>query len=68
MSTWLKAEKEQVEWASSRLNTVVTVVMVEVTEQEYREDEPVEEGLRKVKAILQELRMKILDLEVRLTL
>jgi len=41
--------------------------MIEVIEQAYQVDQPVEEGLTKVKAIVQELCMKISDLEVRVT-
>lgn len=67
VSTRLNGEKEQVEHASARLKTAVTAVKAEVTEQEYRVDQPIEEGLTKVKAIMQELCMKIVDLEARVT-
>lgn len=67
VSARLRAEKEQVEQASIRLKTVIIEVMKEVTTQAYPVDEPVEKGLTKVKAIMQELRMRITDLETRVT-
>lgn len=40
-------------------------VMAEVTKKNYDVDLPVEEGLTKVKKIVQELRTEIVDLEAR---
>jgi len=61
----LTKEKEEVKQESAQLKIVVKEVMAEVTEEEYRADQPFEEGLTKVKELVQELRTKILDLESR---
>lgn len=43
-------------------------VISEVKTKHYREYQPLEEGLTKVKEVVQELRTKIVDLEARVTL
>lgn len=39
--------------------------MIDVTEEEFSEDHPIKEGLKKLKEVMQELRTKIVDLEAR---
>lgn len=63
----LRKEKEEVEQASARLKIVIIEVMSAVIEEEYRAYHPFEEGLMKVKAGVQELQTKIVDLEARFT-
>jgi len=64
----LRKGKEEIIGESQRLKTVVKEVITAVIEDMYTEDQPIVVGLTKVNEVVQELCVKITDLEARVVL
>lgn len=65
LCTTLQKEKEEIIEESQRLKTTVQEVTTAVIEEEYIADKPIEDGLTKVKEVVQNLRVNITDLEAK---